>query len=288
MNRSLCGLAAGLVLALPGSVQAAERVGVLVLAHGGENRWNAAVHHAVRQAKLDAPTEVAFGMGMHGAELRGFQQAVNRLERKGISRIIVVPLLVSSYSEVYRQYEYVLGLRPQAEWPEAGRPLSLEVPVTLASGLDDDPLVAEILLERAQQLSRQAAEETVVLVAHGPVQEADQQVWTAHMEQMARWIQQQGGFRSVVARTLRDDAPRAVKEQAAAALREAVAGATQHGRALVVPLLLAQGGVEHKIPKLLTGLTYRYNGHTLLPHDKLVQWIVRQASRLHAAVSRQS
>jgi hypothetical protein len=246
------------------------------------------VHKAVRQAKVDAPTEVAFGMAMHAEELRGFQQAINRLERKGISRMLVIPLLVSSHSEVYRQYEYVLGLRPQAEWPEAGQPLSLEVPMTLTSGLDDDPLVAEILLERAQQLSRQAAEETVVLVAHGPVQETDQQVWAAHMEQMARWIQQQGGFRAVVARTLRDDAPAEVKAQAKTALREAVAEATQHGRAVVVPLLLAQGGVEHKIPKLLTGLTYLYNGHTLLPHNKLVQWIARQVAAEQVTVAHAS
>ena len=283
--RRLCGLVLGCVLLMPSAVMAAERMGVLVLAHGGTNQWNAAVHKVVRQAKLEAPTEVAFGMGMHAEEVRGFQQAVNRLERTGISRIRVVPLLISSHSEVYRQYEYLCGVRAQAEWPEAGRPLSLKVPVTFASGLDDDPLVAEILLERAKQLSRHAEEETVVLIAHGPTRDADSQIWLAQMQQLAQHLRRAGGFREVVSGTLRDDADKSVKDDAARVLRDTVERASRTGRVLVVPLLLAQGGIERKIPKMLAGFTYVYSGQTLLPHAKLAQCIARQAASAHAAVA---
>ena len=257
-----------------------DRVGVLLLAHGGNNQWNAAVHKAVRQANLDVPTEVAFGMGMHEHEVRQLKQSLDRLERKGLSRIVVIPLLISSHSEVYRQYEYLLGLRAQPEWPQAGDPLKPEVPIVMGRGLDASPVVSEILLDRAKALSRQPDNETVVLIGHGPVAEQDNAVWLATMEQIAGYLREQGGFRQVLSQTIRDDAPKAVRDEAIRRIRETVQTQGTEGRVLVVPLLLAQGGIERKIPQFLNGLSYIYKGETLLPHPLLAGWIKEQASEL--------
>jgi sirohydrochlorin ferrochelatase len=273
-------LALGMWLLMIPSADCADRVGVLVLAHGGTNRWDGMVRKAVREADLDLPTEVTLGMGMDAAEARLLQHAVNRLQRRGVSRIVVVPLLVSSHSEVFRQYEYLFGLRAEAEWPEAGKPLALQVPVVMGQALDDSAVVADILLERARALSRQPQEETVIIVAHGPNTDADNERWLSAMRRVTETIQQKGRFRAAVGLTMRDDAPKPIREQATARLREAVQAASRQGRALVVPLLLAQGGVERKIPKLLAGLTYVYTGDALLPHERLVQWIAEQATRL--------
>jgi len=256
------------------------RIGVLVIAHGGTNRWDGMVRAAVRQAEVEFPTEVALGMGMHRSEVRVLQQAVDRLERKGVSRIVVVPFFISSHSEVFRQFEYLFGLRPEPEWAEAGGPLNLEVPVVMGEALDDSPVVAEILLERARSLSRKPEEETVVLVAHGPIGDTDNQRWLSTMRRLAASIKQEGGFRTVASLTMRDDAPKPVQEAAAQQLRDIVQWYSQQGRALVLPLLIAQGGVERKIPKILAGLTYVYKGETLLPHPKLVEWIAQQATQL--------
>ena len=70
---------AWVVIAPPTFAQPASRpprVGVLVVAHGGNNRWDGLVRKAVAQARLDVPVQVAFGMGMHQAEGRAFQDAV--------------------------------------------------------------------------------------------------------------------------------------------------------------------------------------------------------------------
>ena len=266
------------------SAEPEGRVGVLVVAHGGTNRWNSAVRKAVKQADLKAPTEVALGMGMHPEEVRQLQQTVDRLERKGVSRIVVVPLFVSSHSEVFRQYEYLFRVRPKPEWAEAGGPLTLQVPVNLGQPLDDDPSVADVLTERAKALSRIPDRETVVLVAHGPNEDADNQQWIQGMERLAEQIKQRGTFRAVVVHTMRDDAPKLVRNQAEQALRKVVAEAGRDGRVLVIPVLIAQGGVEQKIPKMLAGLSYAYHGETLLPHRKLVEWIARQATELSIRV----
>jgi len=258
----------------------AEQGGVLVVAHGGSKRWNRTVQETLKSAELALPAEVAFGMGMHPDEVRCFQQAVAKLEAQGVGRIAVIPLLVSSHSEVYRQYEYLFGLRDRAEWPEAGPPLQVHVPVVMGHALDDDPVVAEILLERARALGRHPLQETVVLLAHGPNDEADNAQWLASLQRVAQHLKQAGGFAEVLSLTIRDDASHAVREDAKQALRQAVQDAGRQHQVLVVPVLMAQGGIEHKIPKLLKGLSYRYSGQTLLPHPKLAEWIAQQASRL--------
>ena len=257
-----------------------SRVGVLVIAHGGNNRWNSSVRKAVAKARLDVPVQVAFGMGMHPEEVRVFQESADRLERQGIGKLVVIPLLVSSSSEVYRQYEYLVGRRADAEWPHAGSPLRLEVPVVMGRALDGDPVIADILLERAQALSRSPKEETVLVVAHGPTADDDARQWLGVMEQLAQHVKADGGFRKVIPLLMWDDAPGALKEEANRRLREAVRRESEDGRVLVVPLLLASGGVERKIPKILSGLSYAYKEQTLLPHPKLSQWIADQAAQL--------
>ena len=255
-------------------------VGVLVIAHGGSTRWNRAVRQTLKGSELALPAEAAFGMGMQVEEVQRFQQAVEKLEARGVGRIAVIPLLVSSHSEVYRQYEYLFGLRDRAEWPQAGPPLQVHVPVVMGQALDDDPVVAEIVLERARALGRHPSQETVVLVAHGPNDEADNAQWLASLRRVAQHLTQTGGFAQALSLTIRDDASHAVREDAKQALRQAVQDAGRQHQVLVVPVLMAQGGIEHKIPKLLKGLSYRYSGRTLLPHPKLAEWIAQQASRL--------
>lgn len=257
----------------------AERIGVLVVAHGGNNRWNGLVRKAVMAARLDVPVQVAFGMGMHDEETRSFQDAVNRLQRKGIDRLLVIPLLASSHSEVFRQFEYLFRLRSQAEWKDV-EPLRLKVPVVMGKALDDDPLVSDIVLERARRLSRKPSEETLVMVAHGPVSDEDATQWLEVMGRISEVVKAEGAFKNVLSALMRDDAPEAIKEEASRKLREAVRKASEKSQVLVVPLLIASGGVEQKIPKLLSGLSYAYDGQALLPHPKLSQWIARQVEEL--------
>lgn len=269
-------------LLLAASTAQAEQVGVLILAHGGTSRWNQAVQDTVAAAGLTDPTQIAFGMGMHPEEGEQLQQAVDALERAGVSRIIAVPLLISSASEVMRQYQYLLGLRDHGPWEAHVRPVTHRVPIVLTQPLDDDPVVADVLVERAAALSRNPSEETVVLIAHGPTSEDDNAHWLAAMERLAAAVRTAGHFRAVLSVTMRDDAPEPVQAEATRRMRELIERENRLGRTLVVPLLLASGGVEAKIPQRLQGLSFAYTGQALLPHPKLAQWI---AGRVRAAAA---
>ncbi len=255
-----------------------------MLAHGGSARWDQLVREAVSQADLSVPVEVAFGMGMHQEEVNRFQQAVDRLEQQHIDQLIVVPLLISSVSEVMRQFEYLMGLRDHGPWEKDVRPVLRHVPVMITAALDDDPVVSEVLLDRIRDLSRSPADETVVLVAHGPVSDEDNAHWLEHMQSIARRLRIAGRFQSVVPVTMRDDAPELVQQTATRQMREIVERASRQGPVLVVPLLLASGGIEEKIPQRLKGLKYEYQGLTLLPHPKLSKWIAERVQAVSTAL----
>lgn len=268
-----CVLCAVCHLLCADAAQGADDLGILILAHGGSARWNHAVEATVAEATLRYPTEIAFGMGMHAREVRAMQQAVARLERKRVSRLIVVPLLVSSASEVMRQFQYLFRLREHGSWEEGIAPLALRVPVVMTAPLDDDPVVTDILLERARQISAVPSQEAVLVVAHGPVSDEDNRQWLEVMQRIAARLEKMGNFRAVLPVTMRDDAPEPVLEAAIAHMRDLVSAHSRQGPVLVVPLLIANGGIERKIPQRLSGLTYTFQERTLLPHPTMSRWI---------------
>ncbi|PCI40025.1 MAG: hypothetical protein COB53_02270, partial [Elusimicrobia bacterium] len=87
----------------------AGRVGVLVMAHGGEPEWNRLASEAAASLAKEYPTEIAFGM----ARADTLQKAVMRLEKRHVRRIAVVRLFLSGKSFLGRT-EKILGAVPGA------------------------------------------------------------------------------------------------------------------------------------------------------------------------------
>ncbi len=275
-------------------------LGVLLLAHGGDPSWNAEIEALRARIDEKIPVETAFGM----ADVEALQAAVLRLEKRGVSRIAAVPLFVHSRSEVLDQTRYALGLRkePSAVLKAAyegmakahahhgasahhGHSMTFstervkaKAKVAMAPALDDDALVSTILLERAKTLSKKAAEESVILVAHGPYDDAAVAAWQGALDRLGARVKKEGKFASVTASMLRDDNPPPVRAAAVEALRAKVAAAK--GRALVVPVLIARGGIESKIERDLKGLSYAWDGKTLMPHEGFDEWVRRRARGL--------
>ncbi len=274
------------------------RQGILVLAHGGGDEWNASVQAVVAAVNSQQPAEVAFGMASRPA----IQTAIDALVARGVSSIVAVPLFVSSHSSVVRSTEFLLGLRATApadlaifarmshHGPAAGehgehhtaaavveqnmRPVAAAVPIRMTSALDRHRIVGEILASRARTLSTAPANEVVILVAHGPSPADDNARWLDDMAVLSSVIQTSVAFRSVEFLTVRDDAEAEVRDAATAELRALVMRHTTAGRrVLVVPLLMSFGGIERGIVKRLDGLTYVMAAQGLMPDDRLVTWV---------------
>ena len=78
--------------------------------------------------------------------------------------------------------------------------------------------------------------------------------------------------------TLRDDAPKPVRDAATAELRAVVTRQISDGRrVLIVPLLVSFGGIEKGLRDRLEGLDYTMSGGGLVPDDRLVDWVLARA-----------
>lgn len=298
-------LAVVVLAALLGRTSHADGPGILLLAHGGSAEWNAHVTKVAAQVDRTKPTEVAFGM----ATRANIQAAVDRLTARGVTEIVAVPLFVSSWSSVITSTEYLLGQRTEAP-PElaiyakmkhstpvatsgghgshgehgdatadARSPVNSPVPIRMTSALNDHPIVADILTSRARSISRNPADEAVVIVAHGPTREDENARWLADLASLAKRVSGAGAFASVDYLTLRDDAPRPVRDQATAELRAVVEKRLREGRrVLIVPLLVSFGGIERGLRERLAGLAYAMPDAGLVPDERLVTWVLAMAA----------
>lgn len=296
LKRTRNGLLLALVsvLLMPG---AADAQGILLLAHGGRDDWNGEVLALAAQVDAARPVEVAFGM----ADKRTIRDAVDRLTERGVREIVAVPLFVSSHSSVMRATEYLLGSRadapPQLEafarmaarrraadggagGPgfDGTTPLATAAPIPVTAALDAHALVSEMLVSRAEALSRTPEEEVVVVVAHGPGSDEDNRLWLENMDVLAERMRARTRFGRIERLTVRDDAAEPVREQATAELRAVVEEAVAEGKSvLIVPLLLSYGGIETGIRRRLEGLPYRMADQALLPDERLSEWVLLQA-----------
>ncbi|QQS33480.1 MAG: hypothetical protein IPM50_02545 [Acidobacteriota bacterium] len=278
-----------------------KKTGILLLAHGGKDDWNNEVINVAAAANRTMPVEVAFGM----ASKRSIQQAVDKLVSRGAQKIVAVPLFISSHSTVITSTEFLLGLRPVApadlaifaKMDHGGggghdshqsmdtsfdplTPVKSSVPIEMVSALGSHPYVADILMERAREISSEPKKEVVILVAHGPVSDEENARWLADMSVIAENMRRKSDFKRIEYLTVRDDAPEPVRSRVAEELRSMVSRATDEKRTvLIVPLLLSYGGIEEGIKRRLDGLTYTMSKRALLPDERLADWVILSAKR---------
>jgi sirohydrochlorin ferrochelatase len=249
------------------------------VAHGGSPEWNALVERAASDCRPRARIAVGFLSHDYGPSA---QDAYDTLVSAGARRIVVVPLFVSSHSNHGREVAAMVGLADPAAPPHPGDdPASdhgrVDVVPELGPALHDSPYLADILADRARGMSETPSRESVVLVAHGPNEDDDAALWLADLGRVAQRVRELGGYRQVDTCLLRDDASAEVLEAARVHLREVVQTSAQHGRVIVVPVLLSQGRVAWQIPEILDGLTYVWDGRTILPDTRIAEWILRSA-----------
>lgn len=264
--------------------------GVLIMAHGGDEDWNSAIEAMAGQVRDDYTVEIAFGM----ADAGSIQDAVHRLEAQGVRRIGVVRLFISGDSWFERTGQ-ILGIRPGAPMREmdetapahhGGHAMAFWRIDTVSSfalseeGLSEAPEMGRVLVERARQLSTDPQQESVLILAHGPGDDAENQRWLSDIDARADAVRQALPFRHVEVQTLREDwaEKRAASEQR---IRAFVEQAAQQGSsALVIPYRVSGFGPYAEV---LNGLPYVANQQGLLPSPQVAHWVRRQAALLHDA-----
>lgn len=246
-------------------------VGLLILAHGfGE------VGDRVFAAQLNSiaevfPTTIGFGMSM--TKSSHIQAAVNDLTAAGAKRIVVVPALSSPWNTQMRQWEYMFGIHDNAGYLETDR-ITTDAAIVYTDTLEDNPLVAEMLLDHANELAVEPSTTEVIVVSHGPTSHADNQQTLAMLGRLAQYVKEDGQFAEVQYISLQNDAPQDVRAGNVLKLRRWVQAANNADREVVVVTnLLATRSIQSQIREDLSGLDYKFNAKGLTQHPNFQKWI---------------
>lgn len=272
---------------------AASQVGVVIAAHGSDWHWNETMRSGLRSLESRYKVEYAFSM----ADAPVLERAVRRLDERGVRSIVIVRVFGRNDS-FKSDIERLIGMDVE---PLAGRGtrekgghdrthdsgghgghghasasaarIRSAAVLTTAGGLDDHPLFAKVLLERAKAQSRHAAKETVILTAHGTNDDSLNEQWLALLEGIAGKMRANGGaaFREIRVATWREDWP-AKREPWVARVRGWVEQASRDGDVIVIPARTNGVGPEDK---LLAGLNYRL-GTGFAPHPLFARWVEEQ------------
>jgi len=263
----------------------------LLMAHGGSTEWNGRVVDAVAPLRAEYPVEVAFGM----ADAVSIQDAIGRLEARGVRRIGVVRLFISGESW-YTRTEQILGLRLGAPEPpvattrthagghgapdqgmEFWKVKSASSFALSTQGLANIPAIGTVLVDRVRPLSRKPELEDVLILAHGSGDDSENERWIEYIDARADLVREFRPFRRVQVATLREDWPekRAESEQR---IRAFVRRASDEGgRAIVIPFRVYGFG---SYAQVLDSLDYVSDGQGLIPHVNVTKWIEEQAKTL--------
>lgn len=282
-----------------------NRAGVLVMAHGGNPEWDAGVLETLEPLMEKYPLEVAFGM----ADAYSLQEAVTKLEHKGVTDIAVVRLFISGESW-YQRTRQILGLEAGAPEREvaaqdhashnqhAGHSSTSDEAAANAQpmhrmefwqlesdanfsmsteGLADAEGMSDVLLTRAQALSKNPAAEDVLILAHGPEDDGENERWLSAISERTDLLQQRGGFNDIHVATLREDWPEK-RELAQQQVRDFIAASRAAGRTpIVIPYRVHGFG---PYAQALDGLDYVSDGKGLIPHPAVTRWIEDQIVEL--------
>jgi sirohydrochlorin ferrochelatase len=264
------------------------------MAHGGDEAWNQNVEASLAPIAAKWPVEVAYGMAVSSS----LEDGVARLEARGVRKIAVVRLFVSGDSW-FEETQYIFGLKSELSKEkldahaaiahhghgahgghkmEAPRPISKQSKVMISeAGLGDSPLVDGILADRVKALSSNPQNETVLILAHGPGDDAENERWLANMRERLRAVGELGAFRKIEVETLREDWPD--KRKAAEERIRGIVSAAQEngGEAIVVPFRVSGFGPYKQV---LEGLTYKADETGFLPHANVTRWIDETATTL--------
>jgi sirohydrochlorin ferrochelatase len=246
--------------------------GVLILMHGFREQGDKVFRDKVQPLGDIFPTSMGVGMAMMMSS--HIQTALDDLAAAGVKEVAVVPVTSSATNELYRQWLYIFGKQEKPEFASVPR-VKTDALIRIVPPPGDDPLIAEALLDHANELSTDPKNEVVVIAGHGPSADVDNVEEMRVLAGLAKIIQEDGGFAAVYGQTLQDDAPREIREANVEKLRAIVEKATKEGRkVLVVTNLIGARSIQAKLRDDLKGLDFKFNSKGIAQHPNFMKWMM--------------
>lgn len=251
-----------------------NKYGALVISHGSRNEeWVRLVDEAVNEVRLpaDIPIQSCF---LEIVEGRLIQDGIDQLEAQGVNQMIVVPLFISSGSTHMDEISYALGVIPEPNVETDLNPFRIKAQIHFCSPIDEDPMAADIIYSKMEELTSQPDKEIVLLVGHGSIEKGFHLKWRRGLEDVAKQLKEKGSFDEV-------DVAMLLPDQVARKMKWWKKHKPNH-KLIVAPLFLSEGYFTKKvIPDRLADFEYCYNGKSMLPSPLIPKWMEQQIARFY-------
>ena len=245
--------------------------GVLILTHGFREQGDKMFRQQVQPLGDIFPTAIGVGMAMMMSE--HIQLALDDLEAAGAKEIVVVPVTSSATNELYRQWRYIFGKQEKSEFASVPQ-VKTKAKIHFIPPPGDNPLVAEIILDGAQELSENPKNELVIIAGHGPSSAEDNAEELKALSKLAKIVKADGGFAAVEGITLQDEAPPEIRAANVAKLRKMVSDATARGqKVIVVTNLISARSIQAKMRSDLKDLEYEFSPKGIAMHPNFMKWM---------------
>lgn len=251
-------------------------IGVVLMPHGSNKLWNDTVEKTIEPLKDRYPIEIAYGM----ADYSTIQEAVSRLEARGIRRIIFGRMYALQES-MKAESDYILGLsrEPVIRRHHSAdfRQLRSSAVFTTFGGYEEDPNIASVLLERVNEMSRNPEKETVLLISHGSGDDELNKKWLSIMGRNVENMKKASTkrFKSIKAATLREDWPDKMKDSLME-IKQIIEEGSRDGRVIIIPNRLAESGFYREV---LEGFHFDMNPNGIAPHHFVTEWLEREIKK---------
>lgn len=259
-------------------------MGVLLVTPGyPQESWNQPIYDLFAKLNYSFPLRLALLGSIPEYDLH---RQLKGLAKEKISRVRVIPLFVFSYQSHTAGLLSLLGLRHKDSRDNKDRFLrKIKNPIEVTGGLDFDPLIGDILLERFRELVLKPEEETAVFFLYGSVNsevlehEKNKEI----MNKYVNYLKEKGlNFAEVVFVW-------ACHQPDWAQLQNIIEANILKGRKVnILPyLLFSKDQIDYTIRSCIdlalvntggTAADIHYNGKTLSPHPNLIKWIENQVA----------
>jgi hypothetical protein len=246
-------------------------VGILALAHGYSDQGNEQWFEKFESIATQYPTGYGLGMAMMGGD--HIQKAIEKLEAAGAEKIIVLRTETGDTNSLTYQWEYLFGRRDESSYLSGGR-VSSNADIIWGSSPTAHPIMAEIMLEHAQALSSDSANEMVIILGHGPMTPKENEMDLAIGARHAESIKKKGGFHDAKNWNVQDDLPADKRAENVAVVRGWISDAREQGmEVIIVTNVLTQSGIMKRLQSDVEGTGAKFSNAGLMQNPRFSDWI---------------
>jgi len=260
----------------PVSEEGSTKNGVLIMAHGYGPGGDLDLFNSVQDLGIKYQTTLSMGMSMMTSS--HVVCSVNEMIINNVEKIFVIPVSSTAHNTLVRQWNYIFTLEDNYAYSDVERVNNERI--VMLDPISDHLYAKKIILDYTNEISSDPANEALIIIAHGPIDDGDNEIELKLMNNIGQYIKKYTSIHSVKAFTLQDDAPKNIRDRNIEDIKTFMKMSEDNGkRVLMVSNLMSGQGIQRKLKKDFEGFDYVFNSKGLLTHPYYIEWIKESVSK---------